>query len=54
MALWKLTGVTDLKYLGVKVKKHSIIQKHLFLSLEFATLGRIDISIVVAYFVSKF
>lgn len=40
---WVKTGVTDLKHLGEKIKKHSICQKHLNCSLEFATLGRVDI-----------
>lgn len=40
---WTWTGVTDLKHLGEKIKKHSISQKHLFCSLEFATLGQVDL-----------
>lgn len=31
---WVKTGVTDLKHLGEKIKKHSICQKHLNSSLE--------------------
>jgi hypothetical protein len=36
-------GVTDLKHLGQKVKKHAISQKHLFYSVEFGILGNTDL-----------
>jgi hypothetical protein len=40
---WVQTGVTDLKHLGQKVKKHAISQKHLFYSVEFGILGNTDL-----------
>jgi hypothetical protein len=36
-------GVTDLKHLGQKVKKHVTSQKHLFYSVEFGILGNTDL-----------
>jgi hypothetical protein len=40
---WVQTGVTDLKHLGQKVRKHAISQKHLFYSVEFRILGNTDL-----------
>jgi hypothetical protein len=40
---WVQTGVTDLKHLGQKVKKHVTSQKHLFYSVEFVILGNTDL-----------
>jgi hypothetical protein len=37
------TGVTDLKHLSQKVKKHVISQKHLFYSVEFGILSNTDL-----------
>jgi hypothetical protein len=40
---WVQTGVTDLKHLTEKIKQHSVSHKHLCCSIEFATLGHVDI-----------
>ncbi|XP_063918406.1 putative inorganic phosphate cotransporter [Zophobas morio] len=40
---WTETGITDLKHLGEKVKKHRSSKKHLNLNVSFAVLGKVDI-----------
>jgi hypothetical protein len=40
---WVQTGVTDLKHLTEKIKKNTVSHKHLCCSIEFATLGHVDV-----------
>ncbi|XP_063917578.1 zinc finger MYM-type protein 1-like [Zophobas morio] len=40
---WTETGITDLKHLGEKVKKHRSSKKQLNLNVSFAVLGKLDI-----------
>lgn len=42
-AAWTINGVTDLKHLKEKVKKHSSSEKHLNYEVEFSLLGSINI-----------
>lgn len=42
-ALWTQTGVTDIKHLKEKIKKHAVSVLHMNNSMNYASLGRVDI-----------
>lgn len=41
--VWTSAGISDIKHLGEKVKKHSVSEKHINGGIEFAMLGKVDI-----------
>lgn len=42
-SLWCKNGITDLKHLKEKIKKHSLSAEHMKCSINYATIGRVDI-----------
>ena len=42
-SVWTVNGISDLKHLLVKVKKHKTSEKHINASIEYAVLGRVNI-----------
>lgn len=42
-SVWTVNGVSDIKHLLVKVKKHKSSEKHINASIEYAVLGKVNI-----------
>lgn len=42
---WTVDGVSDLKHLNDKVKKHKLSEKHINACIEYAVLGKVDIRV---------
>lgn len=40
---WILRGVTDLKHLGEKIKRHRLSERHMYNCVEFSMLGKVNI-----------